>query len=84
VILNSIAPGSCKDDIQEFNLADDVNGTTGIEEFIPFRFSGGKISPIMSKSGYVGSLIDTDGLVVLSEQTETARKEELAGVMLWK
>jgi len=84
VILNSIAPGSYKDDIQEFNLAEDVNGTTGIEEFIPFRFSKGKIFPVMSKSGYVGSLIDTDGLIVLGEQTETLRKEELAGVVLWK
>ncbi len=66
-----------------FPLADDVYGNTGIEEFIPFRFQQDKVIPVMSKSGYISTLISCDGFIRLDEQKETIRQGDNVEVFIW-
>ena len=62
----------------------DITARIGPEEFVPCRVTaGGKIDPILAKSGYVSSLASADGFIRIPEDRETIRAGETAEVWLW-
>lgn len=65
------------------NLASDVIGRAGVEEFIPALIKDGLALPLPGKSGYVSVLREARGLIRLSENEETRRAGESVEVMEW-
>lgn len=62
---------------------DDFIGTSGIEEYVPVILRTDGVLPVNSKSGYISALRGTAGLGMLPINTETLRKGEEIGVILW-
>jgi len=62
---------------------DDFIGTSGIEEYVPVILRPEGVLPANSKSGYISALRGTVGLGMLPINTETLRKGEEIGVILW-
>ncbi len=58
-------------------------GHTGLEEFIPCAFSGGKVRPLPIQSSFSKALFEAEGLFRLPPSSETLRKGEEAEIWLW-
>jgi molybdopterin molybdotransferase len=64
-------------------LADDVQGRTGSDEFIPMRIDKAGARPLAAKSGYVSAMRNADGFVRMRPDRETLRRGEEAEVWVW-
>ncbi|MDR3255373.1 MAG: molybdopterin molybdotransferase MoeA [Synergistaceae bacterium] len=64
-------------------LDSDVQGRTGIDEFIPMRVENGMAHPMAAKSGYVSAMRYADGFIRMRPHRETLRAGEDADVWLW-
>ena len=66
------------------NLSRDLTARTGPEEFVPCLIRGdGRVEPLPAKSGYVSSLMSSDGFIRIPEDRETIRAGETAEVWVW-
>ncbi|WP_198470977.1 molybdopterin molybdotransferase MoeA [Acetomicrobium sp. S15 = DSM 107314] len=72
-----------EDVVLKMPCGEDVHGQAGVEEFVPARVHDGIATPMMAKSGYVGAMRRTDGLIVLPPDRETARKGEEVEFIPW-
>jgi len=72
-----------EDVVLKMPCGEDVHGQAGVEEFVPARVHDGMAMPMMAKSGYVGAMRRTDGLIVLPPDRETARRGEEVDFILW-
>jgi len=65
-------------------MSRDLTARTGPEEFVPCRITAdGRAEPLLAKSGYVSSLVFSDGFIRIPEDRETIRAEETAEVWIW-
>jgi molybdopterin molybdotransferase len=64
-------------------LAEDAQGRTGPDEFIPMRIDGGRARPVAAKSGYVMAARRADGFIRMRPNVETLRRGEEAEVWIW-
>jgi molybdopterin molybdotransferase len=67
----------------ELEVAKDIFGRSGVEEFFPARVEANRILPLIGKSGYVGTMARATGLVRIPVERETIRKGDKAEVWLW-
>jgi len=64
-------------------LAKDLYGRTGVEEFFPACLENDRIVPAIGKSGYIASMVEATGLVRVPVDQETIRKGTPTEVWLW-
>lgn len=61
----------------------DIIGSTGIEKFYPAILTNSSVAPLSAKSGYVGILKESSGLIRLDESVETVRQGEKVEFIPW-
>lgn len=61
----------------------DIIGSTGIEKFYPAILTNSSVAPLSAKSGYVGILKESSGLIRLDESVETVRRGEKVEFIPW-
>lgn len=82
-LLDLIAGRISKKSAFSLETTTDIIGCTGIEKFYPAALRDNRVVPILAKSGYVGALNHSDGLIRLGEEVETVRQGERVEFIPW-